>query len=1010
MAILTSRTQASGVTLGDLIHIVITGDTSQNPAGSSYKASISQVFDSLSSYTFTNLSVSGDLNVSGNTTLNGLTANTISATTLTINGNLITGDTYVTGFTYDNANTITLSQNDGSSSGVTLNTFTGLTINGDLNVTGVTSVDVLTGNTLGTSGNCFTRLYVSAITSCSPLHIQDTGAGNVLIGENGGVNVGIGTNSPTNRLEVIGSTKAWPDPAVRVTQPNTGVGGTLSVTPNLPYSGYDGFVSDVLYPTNDFGNFIKSGEKITINAKLPPAYTATTAITVTVSIYNGDILFTPNQSIFSGAPASALTGLTYSTQSSPRFSVSSIGRVGVGTVSPSASLTINEESDYDQGFNSINVRATNPNPIYGTRTPFYVDVNNVGGASMVVGTTYSGSGYVALTGNIWPGVSINGSNGFYGGFSYTSLEGTTSWDNYGAGGGANSGFNLRSWAGFSVHTPRTASSSYLAGIHINSSNNVIFGGSVPFPNTLGEVEKVRIFGDKISKPVFDVSQALYADSSTITVELGTGPYSGKTKLTATNSYFTRIYNVGEPITLYNLLTPPDYTGYTYLTTLTVTDVFSDSVLYTEYNPIFSGYPGLPLSATTGITYTTGGLSRFHVTNKGNVGIGTNNPSEKLEVTGKTKTTTLQVTSGATIGYVLTSIDNNGNTTWTSPSSIVSGVSGTTGSGTTNYVSKWTTSSNLGDSQIFDNGTNVGINTSSPTSKLDVRGQIVAGLTGVITPNDSPFHAVRTNTGSPNYYTGWQYVFEVAGGIWGIGMNYPNNQFQFLTTDGNTAKFIFGSGSPTSPNGKFLMDLSTGYLGANITTPDATIHAKGLDSSPSNYGLKVQNSGGTDNLVVRNDGNVGIGTSSPSEKLEVVGKTKTTTLQVTSGSPQVGYVLTSTDTNGNTTWSSVSALTSYFTGASEFMSTTGISVSAITLPTGTTYFGSSYTGNTDLTLFSPTGLNGIKIIIKDEGGTAGSYRIRLTPLSGTIDGNPYVDMNTNYMSLTLLARNGNWWII
>jgi hypothetical protein len=57
MAILTSRTQASGVTLDDLIHIVITGDTSQNPAGSSYKASISQVFDSLSAYCVTDFYV-----------------------------------------------------------------------------------------------------------------------------------------------------------------------------------------------------------------------------------------------------------------------------------------------------------------------------------------------------------------------------------------------------------------------------------------------------------------------------------------------------------------------------------------------------------------------------------------------------------------------------------------------------------------------------------------------------------------------------------------------------------------------------------------------------------------------------------------------------------------------------------------------------------------------------------------------------------------------------------------
>lgn len=45
MAILTSRTLATGVTGTDLIHIVIPTDTSQNPEGSSYKATIQQVVD-----------------------------------------------------------------------------------------------------------------------------------------------------------------------------------------------------------------------------------------------------------------------------------------------------------------------------------------------------------------------------------------------------------------------------------------------------------------------------------------------------------------------------------------------------------------------------------------------------------------------------------------------------------------------------------------------------------------------------------------------------------------------------------------------------------------------------------------------------------------------------------------------------------------------------------------------------------------------------------------------------
>lgn len=43
MSLLTDQIFATGVSLNDLIHIVVTGDTSQNPAGSSFKASLKQV-------------------------------------------------------------------------------------------------------------------------------------------------------------------------------------------------------------------------------------------------------------------------------------------------------------------------------------------------------------------------------------------------------------------------------------------------------------------------------------------------------------------------------------------------------------------------------------------------------------------------------------------------------------------------------------------------------------------------------------------------------------------------------------------------------------------------------------------------------------------------------------------------------------------------------------------------------------------------------------------------------
>jgi hypothetical protein len=59
-----------------------------------------------------------------------------------------------------------------------------------------------------------------------------------------------------------------------------------------------------------------------------------------------------------------------------------------------------------------------------------------------------------------------------------------------------------------------------------------------------------------------------------------------------------------------------------------------------------------------------------------------------------------------------------------PNYTLAGLGGVSGSGTTNYVSKWTSSSALGDSQIFDNGTSVGIGTATPSASylLDVVGK------------------------------------------------------------------------------------------------------------------------------------------------------------------------------------------------------------------------------------------------------------------------------------------------
>ncbi len=86
---------------------------------------------------FTGGTVSGATNFT-----NGLTANTISATTYQ---NLPT-DIRVTGATYNN-NTFTYTNNTGGTFNVLFNTVTGLTVNGNLTVTGNTSLQNFTGRT-----------------------------------------------------------------------------------------------------------------------------------------------------------------------------------------------------------------------------------------------------------------------------------------------------------------------------------------------------------------------------------------------------------------------------------------------------------------------------------------------------------------------------------------------------------------------------------------------------------------------------------------------------------------------------------------------------------------------------------------------------------------------------------------------------------------------------------------------------------------------------------------------
>jgi hypothetical protein len=226
---LTDRQLISGVTLTDLLHFVVTGDTSQSPAGSSYKGSVEQLFNGFSSYTCSTPLLLDTVNactsaitINGNVIING-SATTINTEVIQSKDNNIVlnySGTHLTAI----GGGITLE--DGVSNGVDSRIYTdsngtwlfdpGLSASTGtiLNFT----ADTISVNTIGNSGDCVNDIYVTNIHSCSPLNINPLDEGNIYFGSTSGITidltnnrVGIGTNNPSERLEVSGNTKISED-------------------------------------------------------------------------------------------------------------------------------------------------------------------------------------------------------------------------------------------------------------------------------------------------------------------------------------------------------------------------------------------------------------------------------------------------------------------------------------------------------------------------------------------------------------------------------------------------------------------------------------------------------------------------------------------------------------------------------------------------------------------------------------------------------------------------------
>lgn len=186
----------------------------------------------------------------------------------------------------------------------------------------------------------------------------------------------------------------------------------------------------------------------------------------------------------------------------------------------------------------------------------------------------------------------------------------------------------------------------------------------------------------------------------------------------------------------------------------------------------------------------------------------------------------------------------------------------TGSGTLNYLPKWTPDGvTLGNSQIFDNGTNVGVGTVLPTAKFHVlQNTIGTGAKAFKVDINTWGEVLNIDDNTYFNYRGLGANFDGGVNVISSGV-YPSITFKY-NSGTNTSGSLYGVGASM-----FLQAPTFGIGNVNFAV-SASLHVQGVDATSVNFALKVDNFASSPLLYVRNDGNVGIGTSSPLTQFQI----------------------------------------------------------------------------------------------------------------------------------------------